>query len=366
MPPGLIRCLIPWVLPSILISALLWSACAMSRPVPSQPGPVALSDIARQDELAHYQLAGQAITASDVGDALHHLAHIDDPAGPVGAATRALQGGQLRTAARQISVILKEQSATGLLPPRLHVALAESALARHDPTDAAHHLTHLITQAEGNEGAWARTILAMIQGQRPGDPAASIRAVATVLDARQDADRTCATGDRDPSGDGRLRIVLVSEKGAMPDAWRSETRAEKVVALAQASLAGLGVTLEVVASMSWSFPEITDLHAISHALFDELGHVWDEDLLVGLSARDTAGRVDGSHVHTASQHAIVVKQTPDTGHDAFVLVHEIGHHLGLTHKSGTYMQARGVPETPAWSDCQRRMVADKIELRRPQ
>jgi hypothetical protein len=323
------------------------------------------------ETILHHWQALTAIHAEDVGDAIHHVEHIIDVVhGDHQSAMRGilhdLEGKRLHLAEHAIGEMLAAHAEPNLSPAMIHLQLGMTALGRDDRFEAMHHVTHFVDAASDADATHGRAALDALRNDQSLDAALHLSAAARLDVERQQTARRCSGDGVAHPGirDGRIALVLVVD-----DEWSDKhgavalETAVSVVEQARTAMRDLGIALDVVGVERWESPSDGDLHDLSHAALVDNPLPNNASLLLVLTDQETAGRTDGVHSHSAGSHAIAVRHHRDSPQqDALVFVHEIGHMLDLTHEAGTYMQARGFVDDPAWSQCQheavQRLIAD--------
>jgi hypothetical protein len=156
-------------------------------------------------------------------------------------------------------------------------------------------------------------------------------------------------------------MVVVDPQWALARDGDPAEESAAVLARARIVLRDAGLPLRFERFALWSSPDASSLAELGRALDSAFESRTRRDLLVLLTGRSIPGSQDG--YYSASGSLAVVNRSPsDHTGELLVLVHEIGHHLGLAHRSGTYMQPHGLALTAGWSACQRRAVVDLFRL----
>lgn len=311
--------------------------------------PRAAPQIDAAIELHHWQSIA-AIKAGDVPSALHQVRHIIDVV--TGEHRRAMENvaeflyaGDLHRAEHTIEQMLGGRATSDLSPRQMHLQLALFSLDNGDAEEAAHHITHADLSLQSAYVA-ADGGLAVAP-----DVAEALRAL---LSAAIDADLSeteCwgATSSTEPAA---LRVVVALDSDWIAHHGANAFSAgEARVAEAGRILGEVGTTLEIVDMFEWSASPATDRSGLRQRLADDFPRSADADLTILLTAQDLLGGSDGTYL---SERRVAVVWHHHTLHssDSLVLVHEVGHHLGMLHRRGTYMQAGAFPLATVWSDCQ--------------
>jgi hypothetical protein len=330
----------------------------------SDPAPALAIDADAEMILHHWQ-ALTAIQTDDVRDAVHHVEHIlervrGDHRATMLEVLENLDDGRLHLAEHAIEEMLSSEAEPNLSPGLVHVQMGLAALGRDDARAATHHVDHYLDVATEAAVPHGLDALAALGGDELLDAGLHLSEAARVEVERLEVDRACSgTGMGHPGlRDGRIALTIaLDEEWVARHGDRAVAAALALVEATQTTLGALGVTLDVLGVERWASPPGLSLHEMSHAAVTA-GLLGDEaDLLLVLTDQDAAGSTDGIHVDSAGSPAIAIRHHRDRpDRDAIVVAHEVGHLLDLTHKPGTFMQARGFVETPYWSLCQRDAV----------
>ena len=87
------------------------------------------------------------------------------------------------------------------------------------------------------------------------------------------------------------------------------------------------------------------------------------DLTVIFAWRELPGTVD-ARLDRSERRVEIENKNGDISAEALLLVHEIGHFLGLSHRAGPFMQPHGFPLVGVWSLCQRDFM-DQLNQQSP-
>lgn len=296
----------------------------------------------------HHWLAITALRQGDSVTALHQVGHIirivdGEHRREMSAAADEIERGDLHVAEHMIEGMLSRHAPSPLSGAQLHLRLALESLGVGDIEAAQHHFEHAHLTAPGLEVDWS--------AHRAGDQglvdlvrSAVSRAIDQDLGVEQCWDFHNATASR------QLRVQV-----GLDDSWSSHhgaaaaDEAARILRDSADILREADISVTVTGWFEWTSLPAVDKPSL-RALLRRLRPDIDADLVVLMTARDLLGTDDGWHVPEIP--AVVVRHHHHHSEDALVLVHEIGHHLGMTHRPGTYMQAIGFSRAPVWSNCQ--------------
>jgi hypothetical protein len=306
---------------------------------------------------SHHWAALIALQKGDYEAALHQIEHIIE--GVSGDHLLAMEStrsdirrGRIHEARHRIELMLTSKSAPPISSAQAHFRLALLAIDAGSLSDAKHHLRHVLEEEGADSGVDA--VLATVEDDRLGDAQRLLRGL---LAESVDADvgrTTCAESAHihKTSADGTLAVAVVVD-----EAWGEDhggdpwPAADALVASANEALHTSGIRLRVASRAGWSVQspdslagELTKIDSSRHDRPPEV-------LIVFLTGASYAETADGHY--TSTRHAAAVRHSPnEPERDVLVLLHELGHHLGLTHRHGTYMQPHGFPPATDWSVCQ--------------
>lgn len=300
-------------------------------------------------ELHHWQSIAAA-KAGDARSALHHVQHILDEV--TGEHRRAMEevaefliAGDFHSAEHIIEQMLGGRATADLSPRQMHLQLALYSLENGDAEEATHHIAH------ADQSLPSHVLADGVQAAGVIDQAEVLRGLlSTVIDADLSGTE-CWRAALSP-GQAALKVVVgldsdwVAHLGA--DAFSA---AEELVTDADRILGAVGASLEIVDMFEWTASPATDRAGLERRLAD---FPWsaDADLAILLTTRDLLAGSDGTYLGER-RVAVVWHHHTTFSSDSLVLVHEVGHHLGMLHRPGTYMQAHAFPLAAVWSDCQR-------------
>ncbi len=357
-------------MPLVLLAVLALMALACSdgsvgastgEPPPPSTAPVSGKTVSAA-VAAHHWLALGALHTDDVETARHHVAHV--VAAVTGTHREAMVGvladldaGRLHAAEHTVNEMLAGRAELNLTGSQLHLLMAVEALSEERRDDAGHHLAHFIEHSSPSGAVRAAGVVTALSEGRVEAAAVALGALTLELSQNQAALRSC----NDVSASvvlhgGQLPIAVV-----MDSEWvGGQAALLMILDEARVALEGLGLSLELVETGWWDAPAVSSMSVLVDALVEVLAPRTDVALTVAFVAGETDGRSDG--FYSASERAIVVKRQSDhSGGESAVLVHEVGHYLGLRHEIGTYMQSLGFSADTTWSDCQRAAVLNMIE-----
>lgn len=311
----------------------------------------------------HHWMALRAMKLDDSAGALHHLDHISELVSgdhllAMSRAVAAIREGELHRAEHVIEEMLAGVAEPDLSVESMHFQLALFSMEIDDQADARHHLLHAVESENGPALLGAAGAIEELGAGRTERASELVRSlVATAID--EDLARipcTARSGSRARLSEGELTVVLVVDP-QWASARDGNPAEESAAVLARATnvFEDAGLSLRLEESTLWRSPEVSSLDEMGHALDSAFESRTPEDLLVLLTGRAIPGGQDG--YYTASGRLVVVNRSlSDRSGELQVLVHEIGHHLGLAHRSGTYMQPHGLPLTAGWSGCQQQAL----------
>ncbi len=310
----------------------------------------------------HHWQALDAIRSDDPEDALHHVRHIvDATAGEHRAAMETiatlLVEGDLHGAQHGIEEMLTGRSEPNLTPVLLHLQLALQSLVEADARDAHHHLSHIIDTAQQGERQRASAIAELLDEGHRAEAVVELQAFAANVAQDQVRRRRCATPPEVliADGHGRIPVFVVADAGNDPLSSTAED-AGRTIRAANNALSELGVSLAATGYLAWQPPPAESLHALADAVIEAFPGRSQGGLLVGFTMQAFPDRQNGIHVRHQETSAIILDGELKGEARAEVLVHEVGHALGLWHATDTYMQSLGMPTAPGWSECQRASV----------
>ncbi len=148
----------------------------------SEPTALPLDDAVAM----HHWMALTAMTADDVVQAVHHVAHaielLEDQEHRQGmeAVLVSLETGALHDAEHEIEVMLTGIAEPALSMGELHLQLTLTAILVHDAPDATHHLQHFTADADEREREIAQTVLEHIDA---GDEEEAEHAIIELLES---------------------------------------------------------------------------------------------------------------------------------------------------------------------------------------
>lgn len=317
----------------------------------TEPAPIARDDpvVAMDPRVElHHWLVIASLKRGDSVTALHQVEHIirlvdGEHRREMRAAADEIERGDLHLAEHIIEGMLSRHAPSPLSTAQLHLRLALESLGVGDIEAAQHHFEHAQLTTPGLAVDWS--------AHRVGDEGLVdlVRsAVSWAID--QDLGVEQCWRSHQATATRQLRVQV-----GLDDSWLSHhgaaavDEAERILRDSANVLGEADVAVIVTGWFEWTSLPAVDKPSLRVVLRRLRADV-DADLVVMMTARDLLGTDDGWHVPEIP--AVVVRHHDNHGEDALVLVHEIGHYLGMMHRPGTYMQAIGFPPVPVWSNCQ--------------
>lgn len=317
----------------------------------SHANPAVAPDLGGPRVIAYHWLALKAIDNNDEQAAIHHVNHVlelvtGSHRSQMMMTLSDLRDGRTHEAGHQIKEMLAGTADPILSAYRMHLELAPYSLEKSQVVDAQHHFEHLINDGSGPTGlAVENAMVAITEGRLSAAQANIEKLLAESVDA--DVSGVCADFAHEPPESGEVVIALLADeewiqkKGGKAVA---DFHLRRLSSIAASSLAEIGISLLV--SEYGSYSAQSDLWLYTVAAGGEV------DLSVIFAGRELPGTVD-ARLDRSGRRVLIENKNGDIRAEALLLVHEIGHFLGLSHRAGTFMQPHGFPLVGVWSLCQR-------------
>lgn len=308
-------------------------------------------------QLHHWQ-AIRSIENGDFDDALHHVEHLvglveGDDREALADITLDLREGRPHTAHHELEGMLIGYVGPDLSEDQVHLQIALFSLDADDPSDAAHHVAHFLAAYPGRELADAEAaILQLIESDQTNTEILIRALVAEIVDADLSGQTCRSTADREGFGEDIRAVVVFDREWATFRQDRAVADALALVEQVNGALHEIGHHLEVVDYIEWDRPTDLSFDNVGPRAVQDLSLDPEEELVIVLTGGHPNGGTDGTYRRTSNSIAVKHNHN-DHAAEPNILTHEIGHAVGLAHRSGTYMQPHGSPLVPVWSECQK-------------
>ena len=317
----------------------------------SHADPAVAPDLGDPRVIAYHWLALKAIDNNDEQAAIHHVNHVlelvtGSHRSQMMMTLSDLRDGRTHKAGHQIKEMLAGTADPILSAYRMHLELALYSLEKSQVVDAQHHFEHLINDGPGPMALTVENAMAAIA---EGKFAAARASIEQLLAESVDTDVPggCADLTHEPPETSEVVIVLLADEEWIEEQGgkaAADFYLRRLASVAASSLAEIGISLLV--SEYGSYSAQSDLWLYTVAAGGEV------DLSVFFAGRELPGTVD-ARLDRSGRRIVIENKNGDIRAEALLLVHEIGHFLGLSHRAGTFMQPHGFPLVGVWSLCQR-------------
>jgi hypothetical protein len=306
----------------------------------------------------HHWRALKALEDGNVEDAVHHVEHVaqlveGDHRDAMSRIVPDLQEGRLDIAQHEIERMLSGYVGPDLSEDQVHLQMALYSLSVDDLEEASHHVAHFMMGARGSNRAGAEAAIAELMEADRATGEELIRSLAAdIIDADLPGE-VCRADSAERGPDQQIQALVVFDREWSTDGEdQAMEDAMAVIEEANDALHEIGYHLDVRDYVVWDRPVGLSFDDVGHHAAQDLRSAAEEPLVVVLSGGYPDEQRDG--LYLPSINSVVVRHDRSGGSaESTILIHEVGHLVGLEHRAGTYMQPHGFPLVPVWSTCQK-------------